>query len=92
MTIVTLRGQSYNVTDEQVLEAFSNSIDGVLDEGSSQLIFKTANLIYGIDYTDSLPSKLFQFQDFIKKSLGNTAHSLILDSAVSLMNKYLISG
>jgi len=92
MSIVHFRGKSYKITDEQLVEIFSSAIDKVLGKDSSDLVYKTAKLIYGEEYRGSIPQKLDSFQQFLKKTLGERAYIQIIDFAISQMQKYSTTG
>jgi hypothetical protein len=90
MPAIALRGESYDVTREQVLDVLSLSIDSEIFENASILIFKTAKLIYGVDYHASLPEKLDLFEEYLEKILGSARCNRIMDHAFSELEGYRI--
>ena len=88
MAAFTLNGKSYDVTREQVLDVLSQAIDLEIGENASVLVFKTAKLVYGIDYAAVLPEKFDLFQTYLEKTLGEAHCNRIIDSAVFEMKEY----
>jgi hypothetical protein len=91
MPLVKLRGNSYDITDDQLFHEISIVIDNVLGEDSSKLIFKTLELVYKTNYETSLSSRLDAFEKSLKMVLGKRTSGLVFESAVSNLQKYRVS-
>ena len=92
MVFITLRGVSYSITHELTLDVFSRSIDLEIGANASILVFKTAKLIYGIDYGTDLPSKFDLFLQYLEKTLGSRRCDRIIDNALTEFEKNHVAG
>ena len=91
MVFITLRGVSYSITHELTLDIFSRSIDLEIGANASILVFKTAKLIYGIDYDTDLPGKFDLFLLYLERTLGCSRFNRIIDNALTEFEKNHIS-
>lgn len=88
---VRIRGHKYSTTEEQLLKEVSDAIECILGKGSSKLIFKTAKVIYGIDYEkESLSSNMESFERFLKKIFDERICGYIIESLIARMQNYQI--
>lgn len=91
LVVVKLGGNSYNLSEEQLVQEITHATDSILDVGSSTLVFKTAKLVYGLDFEkEPLSSKLELYEQFLRKMLGEKPCNLIIDLMVDSMQKYKI--
>jgi hypothetical protein len=90
MVTIRLRGNSYDLTGEQLVEEISRALESDLGEGSARLVFNTLKLAYGIDYEVSLSSKLESFEQSLKRALGERTSNLLIESMVSNLQKYRV--
>jgi hypothetical protein len=91
MVIVSLRGNSYDLSEEQLFKEISRALENTLGDGSAKLVFNTLKLVYGIDYEISLSSKFESFEQSLKKLIGEQISHLVIKSIVSNLQRYIVS-
>jgi hypothetical protein len=86
--IITQRGNSYDLTEEQLIKTLSSALDSILGDGAAQLVFKTLKAAHGVDYDHSLSSRLKAFEQSLTKTIGENASDLVFKLAVANLKKY----
>lgn len=99
MVIINLGKYTYDIEEDQLVREIAFAVDSVLGEGTLKLIFKTAKLVYDIDYVKdddgrsfaSSPKKLQSFEQFVRKVLGDDVCNSIMLVLSERLQKYKVS-
>lgn len=86
-SISDLQDAARGLTAEEVLDSIATSIDHILGQGSSYLVFRTLALIYHVD-RESVAKNLVSFQITISKMMGqHLADQIALLAAEDMSRK-----